>query len=98
MQLLAGAPHQVLALRQSQAAVALELLGQLAQQLGLGRRTPLGGLTQFAGHKGMEWLAAPLQIAKAALSLQQQPLLQRTQPGLNRQRVSAGGIGDGALS
>ena len=49
-------------------------------------------LAQAAAQKGLEGLAPALQIAETVISLQLQPLLQGTQPGLKAQEGSAAGF------
>ena len=82
---LAGAPHQALAAGLVQRFVVSKLLRQLIEQLLLVRGQRNRHLPQAAAQERLKGLPATLKIAEAALSLQLQALLQRPQPGLQRQ-------------
>ena len=81
VQRLARAAHQGLSARLAQLGVAIELLSQLGQQLLLmGGQRPRR-LAQAATEEGLKGLSPALQVAKAAIRLKLQPLLQGAQPG-----------------
>ena len=84
MQQLTAAAHQALAAGQGMPWVLSKGLSQFRQGLVLIVRERLRRLAQFAAEEGAEGFAATLQVREAPIRLQQQGLLQRPQPGLQR--------------
>jgi hypothetical protein len=91
VQSLAGAPHQALPLTLAEIVITLKLRGQLAKQLLLMGWQRLGRRPQLAAHEGRKRLTPALQVGEAPFRLEMQGLLQRPQPGLQREGCSTQG-------
>lgn len=82
MQRLPQAPHQRLAARQRQGAVAGEVPGQGGQLLALGGLEPLRRRRQGTADEAAEAIAAPLEISEAGFGLEAAGQLQGRAPAL----------------